>query len=109
MRIWQRSAMACTVTPDRSVMASWKVRVGVAAYRSAVAPVQPKIRSATSVLPFQRDRPAPQPGQEPGQRLPGLGPAVEPLPVEPELADQGIAHVDRDEEDLGLMDEDRLG
>src|SRR5690242_12394561 len=106
--------MACTVTPDRSVMASWKVRDGVAAYLSAVTPVQPKIRSATSVLPFpdrwsQCDRPLPQPGQERFQRRAGLGPAVEPLPVQPELADQGVAHVDGDQEDLVLVHEDGLG
>src|SRR5215469_11918917 len=50
MRIWQRRAIACTFTPERSVMVSANVRVGVAAYRSAVAPVQPKMRSAISVL-----------------------------------------------------------
>src|SRR5690348_427124 len=102
-------------TPDRSVMVSWKDRVGVAAYRSAVAPVQPKIRSATSVLfhfqgvTLQDHGPPPQAGQERGQRLSGLGPAVEPLPVHPELADQRVAHVDRDQEHLVLMDEDGLG
>ena len=68
MRIWQRKAIACTRTPERSVMVSWKDRVGVAAYRSALAPVQPKIRSAMSVLPFQYDRPLAQSGQERGQR-----------------------------------------
>src|SRR5581483_8498964 len=104
MRIWQRSAMACTRTPDRSVMASWKVSDGVTAYLSAVTPVQPKIRSATSVFPLpdrrrQGDGPLPQAGQELLQRRPGLGPAVEPLPVQPELADQRVAHVDRDQED----------
>src|SRR5690242_432937 len=114
MRIWQRSAMAWTVTPDRSVTASWKVRDGVAAYLSAVTPVQPKIRSATSALPFpdrwsQRDRPLPQAGQERLQRRAGLGPAVEALPVQPELADQGVAHVDGDQEDLVLVHEDGLG
>src|SRR5512146_864245 len=111
MRIWQRSAMACTRTPDRSVTASWKVRDGVAAYLSAVTPVQPKIRSATSVLPRrgQCGRPLPQAGQERLQRGAGLGPAVEPLPVQPELADQRVAHVDGDQEDLVLVDEDGLG
>src|SRR5258705_1153916 len=96
-------------------MVSWKDRVGVAAYRSAVAPVHPKIRSAMSVFfqsegfPFQRDRAPPQPGQERGQRLAGLGAAVEPLPVHPELADQRVAHVDRDQEHLVLVDEDGRG
>src|SRR6266487_767976 len=90
-------------------MASWKDRVGVAAYRSALAPVHPKIRSATLAPPLQYDRPPPQPGQERGQRLAGLGPAVEPLPVHPELADQRVAHVDRDQEHLVLMHEDGLG
>src|SRR5690242_12268773 len=109
MRIWQRSAMAWTVTPDRSVMASWKVRDGVAEYLSAVTPVQPKIRSAMSALPFQGDGSLPQAGQERLQRRAGLGPAVEALPVQPELADQRVAHVDGDQEDLFGMDEDRLG
>src|SRR6266568_1820881 len=115
IRIWQRSAIACTRTPERSVMVSWKERVGVAAYRSAVAPVQPKIRSAMSALfhlkglALQDDRPVPQAVQEPGQRLARLGPAVEPLPVHPELADQRVAHVDRDQEHLVLMHEDGLG
>jgi hypothetical protein len=31
MRIWQRRAIACTRTPERSVIASWKASVGVAA------------------------------------------------------------------------------
>src|SRR5690348_4100335 len=107
--------MAWTRTPDRSVMVSWKDRVGVAAYRSAVAPVQPKIRSATLTLfhfkgvALQDHSPAPQPVQEPGQRLASLGPAVEPLPVHPELADQRVAHVNGDQEHLVLMDEDGLG
>src|SRR5580692_8305727 len=81
-------------------MVSWKDRVGVAAYRSAVASVQPKIRSATLAPPLQDHCPPPQAGQERGQRLAGLGPAVEPLPVHPELADQRVAHVDRDQEHL---------
>src|SRR5581483_3030489 len=111
MRIWQRSAMACTLMPDRSVMASWKVRDGVAAYLSAVTPVQPKIRSATlaSPLPDQRDRPLAEIVKELLQRRAGLGPAVEPLPVQPELADQRVAHVDRDQEDLFFVHEDGLG
>src|SRR5690349_8939198 len=90
-------------------MVSWNDRVGVAANRSALAPVHPKIRSATLAPPLQYDRPAPQPGQELIQRLASLGPAVEPLPVHAELADQRIAHVDRDQEDLVLMHEDGLG
>src|SRR5690242_4784754 len=109
IRIWQRSAIAWIRTPDRSVMVSWKDRVGVAANRSAVAPVHPKIRSATLAPPLQDDRPVPQPGQELIQCLAGLGPAVEPLPVHPELADQRVAHVDRDQEHLVLMHEDGLG
>src|ERR1017187_8964380 len=93
--------------PERSVTVSWKPSVGVTAYRSAVAPVQPKIRSAISVSqllvggpPLQRDGAVPQAGQEPRQRGADLGPAVEPRPVHPELADQRVAHVDRDQEDL---------
>src|SRR5271169_2571345 len=77
MRIWQRRAIACTRTPDRSVMASWNDRVGVTAYGSALAPVQPKIRSAMSVLPFQDDRPLTQAFQERGQGSADLRPAVE--------------------------------
>jgi hypothetical protein len=46
MRIWQRSAMACTRTPELSVMVSLKDRVGVAAYRDALACVQLKVSSA---------------------------------------------------------------
>src|SRR5260370_13506231 len=100
MRIWQRSAIACTRTPDRSVMVSWKDRVGVAAYRSALAPVQPKIRSAMSALPFQGDRPPPQAGQERGHRFARLGAAVEALPEHPEPAHQRITLIDRHQEDL---------
>src|SRR5208337_1580035 len=109
MRIWQRSAMACTRTPDRSVMASWNDRVGVTANRSAVAPVQPKIRSAMSVLPFSGDRPLAQALQERGQRGAGLRPAVEPLPEQPELADQRVALVDRDQENLVTLVRGGLG
>src|SRR5208282_693314 len=110
MRIWQRRAIACTRTPDRSVMASWNDNVGVTANRSALAPVQPKIRSAMSVLPFEDDRPLAQARQELGQRGADLRPAVEPLPEQPEFADQRIAHVDRDQEDLvrGPVHEDGL-
>src|ERR1700753_1007799 len=115
MRIWQRSAMAWTLTPDRSVMASWKVRDGVTAYLSAVTPVQPKMRSATSALfhlqglAGQCHGPAPEIIQELLERRAGLGPAVDPLPVQPELADQRVAHVDGDQEDLVLVHEDGLG
>src|SRR5215469_556301 len=98
MRIWQRSAIACTRTPERSVMVSENVRVGVAAYRSAVAPVQPKIRSAISVPALQRHRAPPQPVQEGGQGRARLGSAVETLPFHPQLADQRVALVDRDQE-----------
>src|SRR3974390_2378778 len=100
MRIWQRRAIACTVTPERSVMVSENVRVGVAAYRSAVAPVQPKMRSAISVPTIQRHRAPPQPGQEGGQGVAGLGAAVEALPLHPQLADQRVALVDRDQVNL---------
>ena len=61
------------------------------------------------VRPGQHDRAPPQAGQERLQRLADLRPAVEPLPVQPELADQRVAHVDRDQEDLVLVDEDGLG
>src|ERR1700685_2144904 len=121
--------------PDRSVTVSWKVSVGITAYRSAVAPVQPKIRSAISVLPIQAsrvqacrvqarrpvqasrppvqgERAVPQATQEVGQRGADLGAAVEPLPVHPELADQSVAHVDLDHEYLvpafGAVDQDGL-
>src|ERR1700684_1123930 len=91
--------------PDRSVTVSWKVSVGVTAYRSAVAPVQPKIRSAISALlargsSFQRDRAVPQAGHERGQRGADLGAAVEARPVHPQFADQRVAHVYRDQEHL---------
>ena len=46
MRIWQRSAMACTRTSVLSVMCSVNDSVGVAAYLVACASVQPKISSA---------------------------------------------------------------
>src|SRR3984885_7203076 len=103
--------------PARSVTVRWKVSVGVTAYRSAVAPVQPKIRSAISALlargwSFQRDRAVPQAGHERRQRGADLGAAVEAGPVHPELADQRVAHVDRDQEDLvtlvGPVDQDGL-
>src|SRR5580658_1561184 len=117
MRIWQRSAMACIRTPERSVMVSENVSAGVAAYRSAVTPVQPKMRSAISAFfqlgltrsghevraaspAFQRHGAPPQPVQEGGQRGAGLGSAVEPLPFHPQLADQRVALVDGDQEHL---------
>src|ERR1700758_1817527 len=98
MRIWQRRAIACTLTPERSVMVSENVRVGVAAYRSAVAPVQPKMRSAISAFfhlgltrpgpcvragpaALQRHRAAPQPVQEGRQGRAGFRAAVEALPL----------------------------
>src|SRR6516165_11145132 len=99
MRIWQRNAIACTRTPDRSVIVSENVTVGVAAYRSAVAPVQPKIRSAMSAA-FQDLRAPPQPVKERPERGAGLRAAVEALPAQPQLADQRVALVDRDQEDL---------
>src|SRR6516162_3134234 len=102
MRIWQRRAIACTFTPERSVMVSEKVRVGVAAYRSAVAPVQPNMRSAMSVPSRPRHRAPPQPGQEGRQGRAGFRSAVEALPSHPQFADQRVALVDRDQEDLIL-------
>src|SRR5215472_5526631 len=118
MRIWQRRAIACTFTPERSVMVSENVRVGVAAYRSAVAPVQPKMRSAISVFfPLgQRHRAPPQAVQEGRQGRAGFRAAVEALPFHPQLADQRITLVDRDQEYLvslrtalvGPVDEDGL-
>src|SRR5260370_13352785 len=117
MRIWQRSAMACTRTPERSVMVSENVSVGVAAYRSAVAPVQPKMRSAMSAffqlglarsghqvraasLTLQQHRAPPQPVQEDGQGRVGLRAAVASLPFHPQLADPPAALLDRDQEDF---------
>src|ERR1700691_2925796 len=88
MRIWQRSAIACTRAPDRSVIVSANVSVGVAEYCSAVAPVQPKIMSAISVLPVQRSCAAPQVVEEGGERLADLDASVEARPAQPELADQ---------------------
>src|SRR5215471_15629152 len=129
MRIWQRRAIACTLTPERSVMVSENVRVGVAAYRSATAPVQPKIRSAISAFfqlgltrsgpgvravsaTRQRHGAPPQPVQEGRQGRAGFRAAVETLPFHPQLADQRVALVDRDQEDLvamvGAVDEDGL-
>src|SRR5580692_8219403 len=106
MRIWQRRAIACTSAPVLSVIVSANDRVGVAAYRSALAPVQPKTRSAIdALLGCQRQRPAPQAGQERRQRGVRLGAAVEPLPAQPELAHQRVALVDRQQEDLAA----RLG
>src|SRR5271155_49299 len=117
MRIWQRSAMAWTRTPERSVMVSENVRVGVAAYRSAVTPVQPKMRSAMSAIfqlglsgpghhvwaycpaPEQPRAPA-QPAQEGRQGRASLRAAVETLPFHPQLADQRVALVNRDQEHL---------
>src|ERR1700728_3142469 len=117
MRIWQRSAMACTRTPERSVMVSANVRVGVAAYRSAVTPVQPKMRSAMSAIfqlglsgpghhvraycpALERHRAPAHPVQEGRQGRAGLRAAVETLPFHPQLADQRVALVDRDQEHL---------
>src|SRR5260370_23028344 len=110
MRIWQRRAIACTRTPERSVIVSANVRVGVAVYRSAVAPVQPKIRSAISVLQLRLEGPVFQPGAfQPGALQPGafqrertlsqaiqerregapdLRAAVKPLPQEPERSEE---------------------
>src|SRR5580700_2180465 len=102
-------------------MVSANVSVGVAAYRSAVAPVQPKIRSAMSVPSpglfqlrlarsghevravspaLQGHRAPPQAVQEGGQGRAGLSASVEPLPFHPQLTNQRVALVDRDQEDL---------
>src|SRR5579859_3113966 len=94
--------MAWIRTPDRSVIVSESVSVGVAAYRSEVAPVQPKMRSAMSRA-FQRPRAPAQAVQERGQRGAGFGAAVEALPAQPQLADQRIALVDRDQVDLKVV------
>src|SRR5271166_1394889 len=103
MRIWQRSAMAWMRTPDLSVIVSWNVSVGVAAYRSAAAPVQPNIRSAISALHvlvgqlgLQRRGPLSHPGQERRERGSDLRSAVKARPAHPEFAHQRVAHVDRD-------------
>ena len=105
--------MAWIRTPDRSVMVSENVSVGVAAYRSAAAPVQPKMRSAivSCCLPAPA-RAARRLSRNVGQRGAGLGAAVEALPAQPQLADQRVALVDRDQEDLvtllGAVHEDGL-
>src|SRR5271156_4158172 len=107
MRIWQRSAMAWIRTPDRSVIVSWNVSVGVAAHRSAAAPVQPNIRSVISVLRvlagplgLQCRGPLAYPGQERRERGADLSAAVKALLAQPQLTHERVAHVDRDQEYL---------
>ena len=72
-----------------SVILSVKVSVGVAAYRAALAPVQPKASSAISRSPGrQRGRAPPAGRPEVRQICPHLGAAVEPAPLPPQRARQ---------------------
>src|ERR1700735_2231607 len=100
MRIWQRSAMASIRCPLVSLTRSISVIVGITAYRSACAPMQSKVRSATSGLPGQLPGPGPDRTEKLFDARPGLAAAVKAAPGQPHPSRQFITGIDRHQEML---------
>src|SRR5215469_7987101 len=110
--IWQRSAIASTRWPLVSLIRSVSDREGTTAYRSACAPMQSKLSSATSGPLAERARPRADLAEEVGDALAGFRAAVEAAPVQAHPPGQFVAGIDRHEEVLdaavGAADQHRL-
>src|SRR5215469_8498669 len=110
--IWHLSAIASTRWPLVSLIRSLNVRAGTTAYRSAWAPMQSKVSSATSGLLRQRPRLRADLAEEVGDALARLRAAVKAAPVQAHPPGQFVAGVDRHEvvldAVLGAADKDRL-
>src|SRR5215475_8655933 len=97
IRSWQRSAIASIFCPVASLIRSDMDMAGAIANLSGLAPVQSKLSSATPGLREVRPRARPDPVQEPGDALPGLGASVKATPLLAHPAHQLVTHVDRDD------------
>src|ERR1700760_2641141 len=112
IRIWQRSAIVSIRCPLVSLIRRVSEIVGITAYRSAWAPMQSKVRSATSVLPGQLPGPGADRAEEIIDAVPGFAAPVEPAPGQPHPAGQFVTGIDGHQEVLdavlALGDQDRL-
>ena len=102
MRIWQRSARACTRAPPAAVIAQPEDEGGAGGVGSAARPMQSKARSVTCRPPPAHGRlRRARASKKPSIAAHASCAAVEALPVQPHQADQLVADVDRDQVALG--------